>query len=93
MEYKCEFDFTVCKPKTSQFTGKSGYIHLNADREMDATELTALKTSPELEVLIHQTLTTAHKQKNIFMITVKALTPIVPKPVKKSKHVPADLHR
>lgn len=75
MNYEVKFDFTIVKPKKSQFIGKSGVINITTDRQMSDEELDDLKRDNDfLRGIIHE-LNTSLKQKNVFMVTVKTITP------------------
>lgn len=76
MKYEVNFDFTVVK-KNSNFIGKSGAIDLDTDKELDAAEIEYLKKDKGFQVEIANHLATTLKQKNIFMVTVKSITPIL----------------
>ena len=76
MTYECAFDFAVCKPKTSQFIGKGGVIELTTDKPLSSEEVENLKTDKTLLHNIAFNLNTTLKQKNIFMVTVKSITPV-----------------
>lgn len=75
MKYECKFDFTVCKPKNSQFIGKSGVIELETDNPLGDEDLDVLKTDDKLlkNIAIH--LNQSLNQKNIFSVTVKSILP------------------
>ena len=74
MTYECAFDFTVVKPKSSQFIGKSGVIELTADKPLSKEEIENLKTDKNLLHNIAFDLSQNLKQKNIFSVTVKSIT-------------------
>ena len=74
MIYKCSFDFTVVKPKSSQFIGKSGVIELTTDKPLSKEEIENLKIDKTLLHNIAFDLNQNLKQKNIFDVTVKSIT-------------------
>jgi|GEM_PF-6759994 len=75
MIYECAFDFTICKPKSSQFIGKNGVIELTTDKPIPDDEIEKLKNDKGLEKDIAYHLNTVMKQKNIFMVKVKSILP------------------
>ena len=76
MTYECAFDFTICKPKTSKFIGKSGVLELITDRPITETQIDELKNDAAFKKNIAVHLNSTLKQKNIFMITVTSIKPI-----------------
>jgi hypothetical protein len=74
MNYECAFDFTICKPKTSQFIGKNGVIELTTETPFTNSEIENLKSDETFLNSIAYHLNTVMKQKNIFMIKVKSIT-------------------
>jgi len=75
MIYEVNFDFTVCKPKNSQFIGKSGVLEITTDNPIGEVEMEKFKTDKGFLANIANHLATSMKQKNIFMVTVKSITP------------------
>ena len=73
MTYECVFDFTICKPKSSKFIGKSGVIELTTEKPLSDDEIENLKTDKTLLHNISFDLNQTLKQKNIFSITIKIL--------------------
>ena len=76
MTYECAFDFTVCKPETSKFIGKGGVIELTTDKPFSKEEIENLKTDKTLLHNIAFDLKKTLKQNNVFMVTVKSITPV-----------------
>ena len=75
MVYKCAFDFTIVKPKTSQFIDKSGVVELSTEKPLSNEEIENLKTNKNLLHNIAFDLNENLKQKNIFDIKIKSITP------------------
>jgi len=74
MKYECAFDFTICKPKKSEFIGKSGVIELTTDNPIPEENMEKFKNDQSFLANIAHHLATVHKQKNVFMVKVKSLT-------------------
>jgi len=75
MIYECSFDFTICKPKKSEFIGKSGVIELTTDNPIPGETMEELKKDKSFLLSIAHHLNTIMGQKNIFDVTVKSITP------------------
>jgi hypothetical protein len=63
MKYECFFDFTICKPKKSQFIGKSGVIEFNTDAPLSSDVIDDLKNDESFLSAIACDLNKTLKQK------------------------------
>jgi len=75
MKYKCAFDFTIVKPKKSQFIGKSGVIEIETTGELSKEEIDVFKEDKRFLGNIANHLNTVMKQKNVFMVKVNSIEP------------------
>lgn len=76
MKYDCAFDFTICKPKYSKFIGKSGVIEIETDNPILENKIEEFKNDKNFLKNIADHLNSVLKQKNVFMVTIKSITPI-----------------
>jgi len=74
MTYECAFDFTICKPKKSQFIGKSGVIEIITDNPIPKESIEDFKTDKNFLANIARHINLTLKQKNVFSVTVKSIT-------------------